>query len=149
MSQTVRIDWKHILSRVRVSVRPSNFLYAKKLQNYREYRVAWYATVYLNEAPTDHCSPVEYEQAKRGVNFAMVGRTPIHRTVTTWTETAVGGYVRECVRVCAGMRACVRDGMDNIIWPRLIMIITKIIILYFIQITHTDDFPLNGFPASY
>ena len=25
MSQTVRIDWKHILSRVRVSVRPSNF----------------------------------------------------------------------------------------------------------------------------
>ena len=25
-------------------------------------------------------------------------------------------------------------------WPRLIMIIIKIIILYFIQITHTDDF---------
>ena len=29
MSQTVRIDWKHILSRVRVSVRPSNF-YTRK-----------------------------------------------------------------------------------------------------------------------
>ena len=40
MSQTVRIDWKHILSRVRVSVRPSNFLYAKKIQNIRELRVA-------------------------------------------------------------------------------------------------------------
>ena len=32
MSQTVCIDWKHILSRVRVSVRPSNFLYAKNSQ---------------------------------------------------------------------------------------------------------------------
>ena len=28
---------------------------------------------------------------------------------------------------------------DNTIWPRLIMIIIKIITLYFIQITHTDD----------
>ena len=26
-------------------------------------------------------------------------------------------------------------------WPRLIIIIFKIIILYFIQIRHTDDFP--------
>ena len=30
----------------------------------------------------------------------------------------------------------------------LIMILIKIIILYFIQIRHTDDFPLNGYPAS-
>ena len=29
------------------------------------------------------------------------------------------------------------------------MIIIKIIILYFIQIRHTDDFDLNGYPASY
>ena len=29
MSQTVRIDRKHIMSRIRVSVRPSNFLYAE------------------------------------------------------------------------------------------------------------------------
>ena len=28
------------------------------------------------------------------------------------------------------------------------MIISKIIILYFIQIRHTDDFPLNGYPSS-
>ena len=33
---------------------------------------------------------------------------------------------------------------DNNIWPRLIMIIIKISILYFIQITHTDDFPSTG-----
>ena len=32
MSQTDRIVWKHILSRVRVSVRPRIFLYAKKTQ---------------------------------------------------------------------------------------------------------------------
>ena len=41
------------------------------------------------------------------------------------------------------VRACVRDVFaiyDNDILPRLIMIIIKIIILYFIQIRHTDDF---------
>ena len=53
----------------------------------------------------------------------------------------VGGgvHVRECERV----HACVRDVFaiyDNDILPRLIMIISKIIILYFIQIRHTDDF---------
>ena len=32
MSQTVRIDWQHFLSRVRISVRPSNFFYAKNTQ---------------------------------------------------------------------------------------------------------------------
>ena len=32
MSQTERIVWKHILSRVRISVRPRIFLYAKKPQ---------------------------------------------------------------------------------------------------------------------
>ena len=56
--------------------------------------------------------------------------------------------MRVCVRahgrVCA---ACVRDGFaiqDNNISPMLIMIIIKIIILYFIQIRHTDDFPSTG-----
>ena len=48
-------------------------------------------------------------------------------------------YARACVQ------ACVRDVFaiyDNDILPRLIMIIIKIIIiLYFIQIRHTDDFP--------
>ena len=33
---------------------------------------------------------------------------------------------------------------DNYILPRLIMIIIKIIILYFIQIRHTGDFSLTG-----
>ena len=54
-----------------------------------------------------------------------------------------GVNVRECERMCACVRACVRDVFaiyDNDILPRLIMIIIKIIILYFIQIRHTDDF---------
>ena len=45
--------------------------------------------------------------------------------------------------MCAYVHACVRDVFaiyDNDILPRLIMIIIKIIILYFIQIRHTDDF---------
>ena len=37
---------------------------------------------------------------------------------------------------------------DNIL-PRLIMIIIKIIILYFIRIRHTGDFPSTGIPASH
>ena len=51
------------------------------------------------------------------------------------------------VRVRTSVHACVRDVFaifDDNILPRLIMIIIKIIILYFIQIRHTDDFPLTG-----
>ena len=49
------------------------------------------------------------------------------------------------------VHACVRDVFamyDDIFLPRLIMIIIKIIILYFIRIRHTDDFPSTGIPAS-
>ena len=55
-----------------------------------------------------------------------------------------GGWVSACARVSGCVRACVRDVFaiyDNNILSRLIMIIIKIIILYFIQITHTEDFP--------
>ena len=57
--------------------------------------------------------------------------------------------VRECARVCARVRvrtsvhAYVRDVFaiyDDNILSRLIMIIIKIIIIYFIQIRHTGDF---------
>ena len=53
--------------------------------------------------------------------------------------------VRACMRAC--VLECVRDVFamyDNTISPRLIMMIIKIIILYFIQIRHTDDFPSTG-----
>ena len=46
-----------------------------------------------------------------------------------------------------GKGVCVRDVCaiyDNNISPSLLMIIIKMIILYFIQIRHTDDFPPTG-----
>ena len=46
-----------------------------------------------------------------------------------------------------GKGVCVRDACaiyDNNISPSLLMIIIKIIILYFTQIRHTDDFPPTG-----
>ena len=53
--------------------------------------------------------------------------------------------------MCTSVHACVRDVFaiynDNIL-SRLIMIIIKIIILYFIQIKHTDDFPSASIPAN-
>ena len=55
------------------------------------------------------------------------------------------------VRVRTSVHACVRDVFaiyDDNILPSLIMLIIKIIILYFIQITLTDDFPSMGIPAS-
>ena len=57
----------------------------------------------------------------------------------------MGVCVFESVSVCARacVNACVRDVFaiyDNDILPRLIMIIIKIIILYVIQIRHTDEF---------
>ena len=64
-----------------------------------------------------------------------------------------GVWVCACARVCVrtSVHACVRDVFaiyDDNILSRLIMIIIKIIILYFIQIRHTDDFPSAGIPAS-
>ena len=59
-------------------------------------------------------------------------------------NVGVHAYVFVCVSACA------HDVFvyNNNISPKLIMIIIKIIILYFLQIRHTDDFPLNGYSAS-
>ena len=65
----------------------------------------------------------------------------IQRIATVGVGVCVFASVRVCARAC--VHACVRDVFaiyDNDILPRLIMIIIKIIILYFIQIRHTDDF---------
>ena len=44
-----------------------------------------------------------------------------------------------CYSACDVCKICV-----NNILPMLIMILINIILLYFIQITHTDDFPSTG-----
>ena len=53
--------------------------------------------------------------------------------------------------VCVRVLACVRDVFaiyDRNILPRLIMIIIKIMFLYFVEIAHNDDFPSTAYPAS-
>ena len=77
----------------------------------------------------DH-RPAIVSPASKAVRPTMTDKlgAPIQRTAT-------GGGVR--------VHACVRDVFaiyDNYILHRLIMIIIEIIILYFIQIRHTDDF---------
>ena len=74
-------------------------------------------------------------------------RPPIQRTATVVVGGGVCVFasVSGCARAC--VRACVSDVFaiyDNDILPRLIIIIITIIIVYFIQIRHTDDFPQTG-----
>ena len=86
--------------------------------------------------------------------------SPASKTVRLTTDSWLGAPIQRrswvgcaCSRVCACVRvracmracvhACVRDVFaiyDNDILPRLITIIIKIMIQYFIQIRHTDDF---------
>ena len=128
MSLTVRIVWQYILSRVRVSVRPSIFLYAKNTQNLGNRAAS--ASVYFN-----------------GQRPAIVASGTGHHG---WLAQTHRIAIRRRRCVCVGgvcIRPCVRDVFaiyDNNIWPRLIMIIIKNIIQYFIQIRHTDDFPSTG-----
>ena len=68
---------------------------------------------------------------------------PTHQR--SWVGVCVFTSVSLCERAC--MRACVRDVFaiyDHNILPRLKMIIIKIVILYFIQIRHTDGFTSTG-----
>ena len=66
--------------------------------------------------------------------------------VRRWPLTSFGSY-RPGPYPHKGKGVCVRDVCaiyDNNISPSLLMIMIKIIILYFIQIRHTDDFPPTG-----
>ena len=103
-------------SRVRVSVRPSNFFYKRKTPKTIS-NTASHARLFIlmKHRPVIHR---QRNMRKGGVNFVIVGRRLTNRTATTWTAIAVGGCmrVRECVRVyvrvsvyaCVCVRACVR-----------------------------------------
>ena len=109
--------------------------------------------------------PVIQRSRKVCVNFVMVGRTDPSNSDKQNGDSGGLVYARVCarvcvcVRVCSCVRACVRAcerasehacvrGVfaiyDNNSLPRLIMIIIKIIFLYFIEIAHIDDFPATG-----
>ena len=109
------------------------FFYTRKNPNYRKGRVARALFISMS-CRSASVSPAS-ERVRPTMTVSWLG-APIQRTATV-----VGG-------VCA----CVRDVFaiyDDNILPWLIMIIIKIIILYFIQIRHTDDLPSTGIPASY
>ena len=98
MSQTVRIDWKHIMSRVRVSVRPSNFLYAKNTQNLGK---PDRRRVCLFEWSSDaHCR-------QRNGPSRLGAPDPWHRANLKGSAVCVCACVCACVRVCACVCACV------------------------------------------
>ena len=115
-------------------------LYAKKNPNISLIQSRPHV-VYFDGSPTGHCLASVESGAPN--HDGLIGRTDTANS----DGRGVGVRVRECERVCACVRACVhgcvRDVFaiyDNDILPRLIMIIIKIIIQYFIQIRHTDDF---------
>ena len=126
MSQTVRIDWQYILSRVCGSVRPRKKNYTRKTYNISG--KSGRQCVCLIEWPS-YRPWMPAEQAKMGVNSVPLRR---HRPIEPerrrrWVCVRAHVCPCLCARVCA-----------------LLMIIIKIIILYFIQIRHTDDFPSTG-----
>ena len=63
---------------------PAIFLYAKNIQNYREYRVA-YATVYLNEAPTGHSWPGEMRALD--ISTGPLARRTFQTAGPVWAST--------------------------------------------------------------
>ena len=111
MSQTVCIDWQYILSRVRVSVRHSHFLYSKNTQNLGETGSPAPVFIWMKQRPAIH-QPAE--PAKGGVTLSLLGATDPSNSDNLNGNDGV----------------CARDVFaiyDNNIWPRLIMIIIKII----------------------
>ena len=121
MSLTVRIVWQYILSRVRVSVRPSNFFIREKHPKPRGNRVAS-ECVCLNDPAAGHAC--QWNRRKGALTSLRLGATD---------ASNLNGDGGVCVCVCVRVCACGREVFaiyDNNSSPRLIMIIIKIIILY-------------------
>ena len=96
-------------------------------------------------------SLIASDPSKRGVNCDTVmrqrpkeQRQPERRRRCVYARAHARERARAYVRACVGVCMCVFAIYENNIWPRLIMIIIKIRILFFIHITHTDDFPSTG-----
>ena len=143
MSQIVRIDWQHILSRVRISVRPRHFYMQKTPTTIANTALHTLLFIWMKQLPAIQ------RRRKGGVYLVMGGRTDPSNSDNQKGDG--GGLVWACV--CACMCACMRDVFaiyDNNILPRLVMIITKIIcyIIFHRNCIHWW-FPLNGYPASH
>ena len=101
MSLTVRFVWQYILSRVRVSVRPSIFLYAKNPQNLRE---TWPPVpVCISKASNPLLSPAEWAVTVAWHRIAIQQR----RCVCVCGGCA-GIRTGACARVCVRAPVCAR-----------------------------------------
>ena len=105
MSLTDRILPKYILSRVRISVRPSNFFIREKLPNYRGTRVAY--ACWLFQWP---CYRLWMGAPMNASGAGDHGWAPMN------SDRLCGGWwrrlcVRMCVRACvyARVHVCMRD----------------------------------------
>ena len=134
MYLTVCIVWQYILSRVRVSVRPSIFYTLKAPK-----------TIVNTESPA--CCLFQWitdrplsRQRRKGSAQPWFRHGWAHRH-SEQRRSCVGGGVLSCVHACVCDVFAIYD--TNIL-PRLIMIIIKIIFLDFIEIAHTDDFTSTG-----
>ena len=128
MYLTVRIDRQYILSQVRVSVWPKK-LYTRKTSN--------------TSGKSGHQRQCLFQWPATGI----VAREAGHHGWATDPPNIDNIRRRVCVRACARLHGCVMCLRYTIIlfdpW-RLIKLIIKIIILYFIHIRHTDDFRSTG-----
>ena len=109
MSLTDRILPRYILSRVRVSVRPSNFLYAKNFQIIG--KLGWLTrVVYFNDPATGYewGAPMNASRAG-GHGWATMNSDIMCGGRRRRRRLCVCTCVRACVRVCARacMHACV------------------------------------------
>ena len=102
MSQTDRIVWKHILSRVRVSVRPRICFIREKTPNLSLIQSRPHG-FFFNGSPTGHCLASVESGAPN--HDGLIGRTN-----TANSDGRGWGWVCACSRVWAGVRvrACMR-----------------------------------------
>ena len=108
MAPTVRIDWQHILLRVRASVRP-RIVFIRE-EHPKLSRIPRRIHDCLFEWSTDSSFIASGAGEKGPLTSPWLG-APTHRTATTWMATVVGGCVRvrECGRVRARVCVCVRE----------------------------------------
>ena len=101
MSQIIRIDWQHILSRVCVSVWPRIFYTRKTSKTIANTASHTLLFIWMKQLTVIQCRRKEGV----GVNFVMVGRTEQRQPEWWWWWVGVSVCASVCVCVCACVRA--------------------------------------------
>ena len=103
MYRTVRFDSKHFLSGLRVSVRPSNFVYAKNTQNLGETGSPAPEFIWLKHRPV---IDGQRNRRKGALYPSRLGATEQRQPERRRWCACVRACGRACVRSC--VRACMR-----------------------------------------